>query len=216
MNITYNYDDDIDFYKEINDEHDIDNNDSVFLMDLSSNDLCLLSKTKLQPNYIKLSCGHKFNYVALINEMYHYKHANQNYYNNIKQNNLYNTLCPYCRKYTLGVLPYIPSLYKNKIKYVNTPVNMRFINHKCNYNNYINNSCNENGIETPNGTYCSKHIKNINKYNNYIVNDNWNDEMIFFLVSNKVNIIKELLKEKGLILKGNKKKLVERYFHFKA
>ena len=204
MILTYKIEDNIDFYKEINDlESD---NDTI----LNDEEICLLSNDKLQRNYIELNCGHKFNYTSLINEVCSYK-FNYNVYNkNVK---LYNTMCPYCRKYTKGLIPYIPTEYSVKIKYVNTPIKFCFKNKICTYNNYYNNSCNENAFDSNYGTYCNKHYNIIDKYKNFINDYNWNNEMIFFYKKNKINDIKILLKNRNLKVSGNKIKLMERYFN---
>ena len=61
MILTYKIEDNIDFYKEINDlESD---NDTI----LNDEDICLLSNDKLQRNYIELNCGHKFITTYFIN-----------------------------------------------------------------------------------------------------------------------------------------------------
>ena len=206
MNFTYNIEDNIDFYKEINTLDSDSDSDSKF------DDICLLTNDKLKSNYIELTCGHKFNYTALINEVFHYKFKS-NIYNKHKDKNLNDTMCPYCRKYTKGLLPYIPTEYDMKIKYVNSPLKFCFKNRKCMYNNYYFNMCNNNAYESSNGIYCTKHHSIIKKNISLINNNKWNHKMVFFYYNNKVNDIKLLLKEKNLNITGKKSKLVERYFN---
>jgi hypothetical protein len=205
MNFSYKIEDNIDFYKEIN-NLDSDSDNECF------ENVCLLSNSKLNKNYIELNCGHKFNYISLINEVCSFKFKS-NIYNKSKVDKLYDTMCPYCRKYTKGLIPFIPSEYNIKIKYVNTPIKYCFKNKNCMYNNYYNNKCDLNAYDSEFGTYCNKHHKVIEKNKSFINKDNWNDEMIFFYMNNKVNDIKLLLKEKKLKVSGKKNVLVERYFN---
>ena len=39
----------------------------------NTEDLCLITNENLEDNYIKLKCGHKFNYLPLYNEVVHQK-----------------------------------------------------------------------------------------------------------------------------------------------
>lgn len=204
MNISYKLEDNIDFYKEINNidtDSDNDNDDNK----------CLLSNNKLTKNYITLNCGHKFNYISLINEVCSFK-FNSNVYSH-KQIKLYDTMCPYCRIYTKGLIPYIHTEYNIKIKYVNSPLKYCFKNKNCFYNNFYNYKCNNNAYDTHYGTYCNKHQNIIEKHILFIKDHNWTHNMIFFYINNKINDIKNLLKSNNLKISGKKNILVERYFN---
>ena len=82
--------DNIDFYKELNNIDD-DNDDD-------NNDYCLLTKLPLDMNKIKLSCGHEFNFIPLFKEVCKqkcrcptsYLETTKLCHNEIK--------CPYCRQ----------------------------------------------------------------------------------------------------------------------
>lgn len=82
----------------------IDNDDNV----------CLISRTQLNEDCVKLSCGHKFNYGDLLNEIINQK--KKNHYEVQKLGNK-QIKCPYCRNVQNTLLPYNEK-YK-KVKNVN-------------------------------------------------------------------------------------------------
>lgn len=72
----------------------------------NDDNICLISKEKLHPNHITLSCNHKFNYMPIYKEVLYQKNktnpqyeVTKLYHNQIK--------CPYCRTITNHLLPYI-------------------------------------------------------------------------------------------------------------
>ena len=99
-------------------EHANDTNDATD----NDDNICLITKDKLEPNHITLNCNHKFNYVPLYHEVVNQKN---------KQNNMYETTklltneikCPYCRAITYKLLPYIPYPSVKLIKNVNSYIN---------------------------------------------------------------------------------------------
>jgi hypothetical protein len=72
----------------------------------NENDICLISKEKLHPNHITLSCNHKFNYIPIYKEVLYQKNKTNPQYEVTK---LYQhqIKCPYCRTITNKLLPYI-------------------------------------------------------------------------------------------------------------
>ena len=73
----------IDFKKELMDIN-LDNSD----------DYCLISNIKLEPNHVKLDCGHKFNYNALYNDIINSKIKGSMMDYRLQ---LFQIQCPYCR-----------------------------------------------------------------------------------------------------------------------
>ena len=72
-------------------------------MDVSSNEKCLISNEDLESNYIKLDCGHKYNYLDLYNEIVYQKTKKILDNNRLKINEM---KCPYCRNITNKLLPF--------------------------------------------------------------------------------------------------------------
>ena len=66
-------------------------------------DLCLISNLPLEINHITLSCGHKFNYNSIYNEI---KYQKLQYHNLETQKLTHSEIkCPYCRTIQKGLLP---------------------------------------------------------------------------------------------------------------
>ena len=89
------------------------------LLNLLSNekieeDICLISRNKLKEDYVKLKCGHKFNYEELLNEIKIQRKKNNNEVQKLKKTQI---KCPYCRNIQNTLLPYNEKY--EKIKYVN-------------------------------------------------------------------------------------------------
>ena len=133
----------------------------------NDDNICLITKDKLQPNHITLNCKHKFNYVPLYHEVVNQKH---------KQNNIYETTklltneikCPYCRAITYKLLPYIPypsvKVIKNVNSYINSVYNSKpeffLYAPKCSHNN-TQIQCQKYGVyyEKENQLLCPQHYK---------------------------------------------------------
>jgi hypothetical protein len=140
--------------------------ENTIVSDNTSN-ICLITKEKLEPNHITLSCNHKFNYVPLYNEVVNQKN---------KQNNMYETTklsanqikCPYCRVLTNKLLPYIAYPSVKLIKNVNSYITYSYNNNpdyflhapKCSYDN-TKNPCQKYGVyyENENVLLCPQHYK---------------------------------------------------------
>ena len=93
--MNYIIEGDIDFWNELNDDSE----------DVNKIEKCLLTNSPLSRNYIKLPCGHKFNYKPLYNEIIHSKQYQK--YNKFPLKN-YEIRCPYCRTRHRKLLPWIP------------------------------------------------------------------------------------------------------------
>jgi hypothetical protein len=146
---------DINFYEELM-KDDTDNANE----NANQNNICLLTGLPLVKNHIKLSCSHTFNYEALFNEV-----KSQKQYNEFDTQyiNIYDIKCPYCRNITHNLLPYVPSIKKDRINGVNHPERYT-MNHKtCMYifmrGKNKGTACNQSGFETDYGDLCERHWK---------------------------------------------------------
>ena len=109
--------------------------------------LCLISNMPLTENFVKMNCGHKFNYIPLYNDILNHKKK----FNIMEHQSLKNIeiRCPYCRKVQQELLPYhkYPGVkevhgvnyfdptvvLKNQCACCNHYTNMTFIIGKCEY-----------------------------------------------------------------------------------
>lgn len=144
-----------------------DNTNSNVIHDNDSNDnICLISKEKLHPNHITLSCNHKFNYIPIYKEVHYQKNKSNIQYEVTKLQ--YNQIkCPYCRTITNNLLPYIqyPSIYFSKLIHALEPHCIRAI--KCEHfikhrdKNIEDTRCNKNALfyENENVLFCPTHYR---------------------------------------------------------
>ena len=122
--------------------------------DLDESEICLISHEKKNDTYLKLECGHGFNFTHLFEEIKNQK--NYSKYNNyiLKTNQI---KCPYCRNIQNSILPRregYPLIYG-----INSPMKYIMYTNKCSHifkkgvkKGQICNS----GCE---GLYCIKHQK---------------------------------------------------------
>lgn len=100
-------------------------------------ELCLISSEVLIPtSCIKLDCGHKFNYIPLLNSVQEEKHnmnVNSYYYYSSTYLREHQLRCPYCRQIQEKILPYYPELHKKRIRGVNYPTSLSMGNNECNH-----------------------------------------------------------------------------------
>lgn len=127
----YNIENNINFFEELCKKLD-ENEDND-----EENNICLITNDKLVDKYVKLNCGHKFNYIPLYNDLVNYKfkyvnmesHSNKLKYNEIR--------CPYCRSKQVGLLPYYDDLNIQKyhgINYIyNDMIDKKYNFVKCQY-----------------------------------------------------------------------------------
>ena len=106
--MKYNVENNIDFYKELYNSLDDNNgnNGSNANNDTETKEVCLITNVPLKDNYVKLNCGHKFNYEAIYKDIFNHKKK----FNNMEQikTKLKQTQirCPYCRNIQDELLPY--------------------------------------------------------------------------------------------------------------
>ena len=123
-----------DFYAELNKNEDTDN-DITCNNEAHYDNKCLISGNELNEEYtIRLSCGHSFDYIALLNDTYESKYglSYKSHYNYVKIRD-HQLRCPYCRQIQNNILPYYPELEKRRIRGVNHPLNWGMGNNSCSY-----------------------------------------------------------------------------------
>jgi len=112
----YNIEGGIDFFLELYKSLDIEENDQKTEED---NNVCLITNQQLEDKFVKLDCGHKFNYIPLLNDIKNHKQK----FNHMEGGNTKlktnEIRCPYCRNKQVGVLPYYEELEAKKINGVN-------------------------------------------------------------------------------------------------
>lgn len=127
----------------------------------NTDNFCLITKEKLEPNHITLICNHKFNYVPLYNEVVNQKNKQNNMYEITKLSS--NQIkCPYCRVITNKLLPYIPYPSVRVIKNVNSYIITSY-NSNPEYFLYAPKCCHEHGNNTENK--CQKYAVYYEKEN---------------------------------------------------
>ena len=103
----------VDFYNKLYNSLDIEddyNNDE---------NLCLITNQPLTENFIKMECGHKFNYLPLFYDIKNHKQKFNGMEGSSSKLNLNQIRCPYCRKKQIGILPYYEEMELGKINGVN-------------------------------------------------------------------------------------------------
>lgn len=167
--------------------------------------ICLITNNKLTDNFVKLCCGHKFNYEAIFNEVIKQK-VKHNYLEvtRLKKNQI---KCPYCRTIQNGLLPYVVGF--EKIKWVNHPEALQCLPNKCTYIFASGKKKGQACGKCCSKKYCTAHEKIILKRKKKL------------LEKNEKQLAKQLLKEKKLLEKQHKqllnknKKLKEKIENYK-
>jgi len=106
----------IDFFSELYKSLDIEENNCKTEED---ENLCLITKQPLTEYFVKMNCGHKFNYIPLYKDILAHKHKFNSMEGHKSLLKINEIRCPYCRSKQLGVLPYYEALGLNKINGVN-------------------------------------------------------------------------------------------------
>lgn len=93
--VNYIIEDGIDFYNEIN------NSTNSYINKEPAT--CLITNQDLRDDYVRLECGHKFNYDAIYKDIYNHKKI----YNYLERYRLltHQLRCPYCRNIQSSLLP---------------------------------------------------------------------------------------------------------------
>lgn len=161
----YNIEGNIDFYKELNKSLDFEEN-----FDENKN-LCMITNEPLTEKFVTMQCGHKFNYIAIYNDILNHKQ----YFNKMEdlngRLNKNEIRCPYCRNKQQILLPYYNELglpKVNGVNFYNTTYNSNY--GKCMFK-YLNDSYDPNKPESElNSKYlinktCEHYGYKINIYN---------------------------------------------------
>ena len=153
--------------------------------DQDQDNYCLLTKEPLDNIHIKLTCGHKFNYIPLYREVVMQKTSGMSstgyyYSHSLKRNEI---KCPYCRTVQDKLLPYLEYDGVNKTTGVNQPKTLSMSVQTCSHIEYKKSKkqsstckeqsstcckeqsstcCKEYAIHFLNGAYlCKKHSLNV-------------------------------------------------------
>jgi hypothetical protein len=189
--------------------------------DTNEKTICLITKEKLQDNFITLDCGHRFNYVALYHELLKQK-TNTNLLEivSIKINE---TKCPYCRQITPKILPFIDISGVKVIKGVTSPKTFAMKLNDCEWI-FLNGKkkgtqCKCSAIKTNIGTYCKLHETIVSKPKskpkpkpnpNVEATSATTEELITICKKYPIPLLKFFLKSLNLKVSGNKSQLIER------
>lgn len=175
--MNYIIEDNINFFEELNNTCDDNNNisDTHFDNDNNHENECLISYKPLDENSIKLHCGHRFDFNALYIEISNQKTIKNRYSNVILKT--HQIKCPYCRNIQDSLLPHIKiNSSMNYIYGVNSPVNYCMDFHKCSYifksGKNKNTPCMNSGFYKNTKCLCSTHHKVQDKTNQKKVEKN--------------------------------------------
>lgn len=183
----------------------------------NDNDMCcLITKSNLGINFVKLPCGHTFNYKALINEFISLKEPNKYKRHKLKQRT---SICPYCRQIHEGLLLHIPDEAGEKQICGITTTNYNYaIPHRdC---EYIYKTGKNKGLLcqskhafiTNDSTFCKKHRQYSLKKQNFINLSETASNTCPFLMKKTCVQLKTFLKSINENTHGNKAQLVLKVF----
>ena len=148
-----------DFYKMLNGSMDCKDNATV--------ETCLITRQPCSKNIIKLPCGHTFDYINILREIYVQKCVNSKKKINVVRMGVGQIQCPYCRTIHTGLLPYYPIKGAKRLYGVNSPAKYAMKTDNCcewkfKSGKRKNTLCGDAGYsvvcgEVDGGLYCTKH-----------------------------------------------------------
>jgi hypothetical protein len=144
---NYKIEDNIDFYKLLKEETNVDYNDS---------NKCLITHEPLDKTAITLECNHSFNYLPL----YKYVLNSKTIFNNMEKNRIkvYQIKCPFCRNVQDTLLPQPPNgISAKNIHGINCIEYSSIMVGKCEYPNICCKSTSVYLAYHDNKTYCFNH-----------------------------------------------------------
>jgi len=100
--MKYNIEGEIDFYAELNNADNITSNSSPTEDDDTNK--CLITRLPLVEGFVRMECGHSFNYLPLYNELVQQQKPSICGYAKIGR-----IVCPFCRHFQQTFLPYNPA-----------------------------------------------------------------------------------------------------------
>jgi hypothetical protein len=201
--MKYTIEGNLNFFDELYKSLDATESDAKTEID---DNLCLITNQLLTDNFVKLNCGHKFNYEPLFNDILNHKQK----YNLMEssQTALTNNeiRCPYCRTKQKGVLPYYEDLAFPKVNGVNyhNPNEVHITSHnkkypKCEFMTdsiHFNAETNE-LFTTPSACH---------QYGSLILGENYGDTKCYCYY-HKMRVIKKC--KKAVLLKAKEAKVNE-------
>jgi hypothetical protein len=113
---TYNIEGGINFFDELYKSLDIQENEHKCDDD---NNRCLITNEILADKFFEMSCGHKFNYVALYKDLINHKNKFNSMESSAGHLKMNEIRCPYCRHKHTGLLPYYEDLKLDQVHGVN-------------------------------------------------------------------------------------------------
>lgn len=172
--------------------------------------ICLITNEKLENNYIKLNCNHKFNYLALYNEVVYQKTKKILDNSRLKINEI---KCPYCRDVTDKLLPYYKYYNIPSVRGVTNPEKYTMKIQECEHRRN-NKKCSRPGCITKDGIFCNIHMK-IKKIDEEMI-ENMDEEFNKNYKKKTIKELREELKNSKLKISGRKEELIKRlYVHKK-
>lgn len=120
--LKYNIEGNIDFFAELYKSLDEEVNEHKTEED---DNLCLISNNQLTDKFVKLECGHKFNYIPLYLDVKNHKQLFNLMESTSSRLNIDEIRCPYCRKRQKGLLPYYEEfgLKEHGVNYIDPNIN---------------------------------------------------------------------------------------------
>jgi hypothetical protein len=112
----YSVEDNLDFYAELYKSLD-ESGENKIVNNNENDNICLITNTLLMENYVKLVCGHRFNYVPLFKDLVVRKNKTAAMDTQILKAN--EIRCPYCRNKESTLLPYYENMGVDKVHGVN-------------------------------------------------------------------------------------------------
>jgi hypothetical protein len=97
--MKYNVEGEIDFYAELN-----KNTDCNLILEDDDTNKCLITRLPLVDGFVRMECGHSFNYLPLYNELVQQQKPSICGYAKIGR-----VVCPFCRHSQQTFLPYNPA-----------------------------------------------------------------------------------------------------------
>jgi len=208
--------DDVDFFAELKSAMVLPKeNNKILTQDTS---YCLISHEKLEDNYITLTCGHTFNYLALYHEVVKQKWGPRSYLETSSLS-LNQIKCPYCRTKTNKLLPYIYHSEVSLKRGVNYPTKYCMTLYTCSWIFKTGKNkgcvCGKDAISAQFGIYCNNHNRMQARRKKSEIAE-WTVKHEELYKKNKVEDLKKLLKIMKLNVSGNKKMLVHRLINAPA
>jgi hypothetical protein len=179
----YKLEGNIDFFSEL--YKSLDENENKFKTDEDDNN-CLITNQPLVDKFVKLDCGHKFNYIPLFNDIKNHKLKFNSLEgsNSILKNN--EIRCPYCRKRQLNVLPYYEEFGFDKVNGVNN-IDISIISEACVFSqkgcdyDYNNNYISQGSLSSYHNNCLNKYVYSCQDGNQYC----WSHHKLITNIINK-------------------------------